>query len=261
MKRIQNEEPQIKKPRNTHIYFGCSSNVATLEQIVAKFAAKNEFLINAITKSEFIRDSIRTKGFRLPKSHKAVMRLVKSYKKKIKSEFKNKISKMKLEHKKFSLSFDKWTSQCWFGACSRILPCWKSVWAGGCQTVGIRFEFPIRYCRNYQRWLNSEDSYQHTNSCATITEFTWQSWMWCSRSGLKWTEDNCSDDEDGEEESSDDIVMMRLNLYERFGQLYWSLKILPFAILFCKTMLRTLRIRCCSCYWIVRPDGTAWNQC
>ena len=40
----------------------------TREELVAKLAAVDEFSINAITESEFIRQSFSEKGFVLPKN-------------------------------------------------------------------------------------------------------------------------------------------------------------------------------------------------
>lgn len=104
------EQPPAKKTRTLHNFFNTSSSPESLEQIVAKLAAKDGIPINAITKSEFIRNSISRLGFHLPKCHKAVLGLVMKYCTKIKSDLKIKIENFKSAQRKFSLSIDEWTS-------------------------------------------------------------------------------------------------------------------------------------------------------
>lgn len=81
MKRKEHEpakdKPSAKRPRTLHSFFDSSTLTSSisLEQIVAKLAARDGISINAITKSELIHNSISSLGFRLPKCHKAVRRL------------------------------------------------------------------------------------------------------------------------------------------------------------------------------------------
>ena len=115
MKRKEHESAKdrssAKRPRTLHSYFDSSTRPpVSLEQIVAKLVAHDGISINAITKSEFIRNSISSLGFCLPKCHKAVLRLVMNYCTTIKCDLKNKIANFKSEQRKFSLSIDEWTS-------------------------------------------------------------------------------------------------------------------------------------------------------
>lgn len=83
----------------------------SLSEIVARLAAKDGFSINAITRSDFIRQSITARGFSLPTSRTSVMKLVTDFYKDAKlrteTEIQDKIRRGKL----LSLTLDEWTSQ------------------------------------------------------------------------------------------------------------------------------------------------------
>lgn len=82
----------------------------SLEEIVAKLAAKDGFSVNAITKSEFIRQKIFEMNYKLPKNPSDVMNLVHKLCEIVKNDLKDKIKMMLANKEKFSLTLDKWTS-------------------------------------------------------------------------------------------------------------------------------------------------------
>lgn len=85
-------------------------NRKSLEEIVSKLAAVDGISIRAITRSEFIRESIAkcTKG--LPKNETDVMNLVHKYYMVKKTEIIHELEQKKQQNKRFSITLDEWTS-------------------------------------------------------------------------------------------------------------------------------------------------------
>lgn len=83
----------------------------SLAEIVARLAAKDGFAINAITKSDFIRQSISNRGYSLPTSRSAVMKLVSDYYDYARLETRKEIQSRIQSGKLLSLTLDEWTSQ------------------------------------------------------------------------------------------------------------------------------------------------------
>ena len=82
----------------------------TREEQVTKLAAVDVFSINAITKSEFIRQSFSKKGFVLPKNPSGVIGLVHKQYFKVKDHIDSKIRSRVSAGSRFSLSLDEYTS-------------------------------------------------------------------------------------------------------------------------------------------------------
>lgn len=82
----------------------------TLPEIVARLAAKDGLSIHVITKSEFIRQSIVERGFKLPTSKTSVMKLVRSFYVEAKKTTVAKIQARFSEGEFVSLTTDEWTS-------------------------------------------------------------------------------------------------------------------------------------------------------
>lgn len=58
----------------------------TIEEIVSELAAKDGFTINAISKSDFLRESAKALGFTIPRSPTSIMQTIHSYFKSMKDE-------------------------------------------------------------------------------------------------------------------------------------------------------------------------------
>ena len=82
----------------------------TREELVTKLATVDGFSINAITKSEFIRQSFSEKGFVLPKNSSDVMDLVHTQYFKVKDHIDSEIRSRVSTGSRFSLSLDEYTS-------------------------------------------------------------------------------------------------------------------------------------------------------
>ena len=82
----------------------------TREELVTKLAAVDGFSINAITKSESIRQSFSEKGFVLPKNPSDVMGLVHTQYFKVKDHIDSEIRSRASAGSRFSLSLDGYTS-------------------------------------------------------------------------------------------------------------------------------------------------------
>lgn len=80
----------------------------TLNEVVSRLAALDGLNIKQITNSTFIRESMKQRGYSLPKSQTTVMKLITSYAAEKKAEVKSYL--MKHKEKKFSLTFDEWVS-------------------------------------------------------------------------------------------------------------------------------------------------------
>lgn len=80
----------------------------SMQEIVSRMAALDGFTISGITKSQFIRESLAKRSFKLPKDKKNVMNLVHSYFETAKKEFIAEIQTLK--DGKFCLTLDEWTS-------------------------------------------------------------------------------------------------------------------------------------------------------
>ena len=83
----------------------------SLEAIVAKLAAMDGLSINIITTSSFIRESLKQRGYRLPKNNSRVMDLIKSFYINAKQETENELHCIKKNRKTFSITLDEWTTK------------------------------------------------------------------------------------------------------------------------------------------------------
>lgn len=83
---------------------------SSLEEIVARLCAEDGFSIHSITNSSFIRESIKNRGYSLPKNESDVMGLIFKMYDKVVEEIKNDIASEIADGKKYSLSVDDWTS-------------------------------------------------------------------------------------------------------------------------------------------------------
>lgn len=96
-------------PKQTNIpnYF---SKVSRLEVVLARMAAKDGFSFRAIAKSEDIRLGLLARGFDgIPQTHEGIRQKVKSYYDFVVKDYRQEFAK-KTETRKFSLTFDEWTS-------------------------------------------------------------------------------------------------------------------------------------------------------
>jgi len=82
----------------------------TMAELISKLAAVDGISFNRITKSEFIRSSMSSKGFNLPQNSTKVMQLMLNFYEDIKQQLIKKINQHKDSGKKFSISIDEWTS-------------------------------------------------------------------------------------------------------------------------------------------------------
>lgn len=83
----------------------------SLCEIVARLAAFDGISISAISKSKFIRESMSTRGFKLPTSKSAIMKLIHDYYNEIRDHTKQEIRAKISERKELiSLTTDEWTS-------------------------------------------------------------------------------------------------------------------------------------------------------
>ena len=82
----------------------------SLQTIVSQLAAVDGFLIHAICKSKFIRESISAKGFRLPFAETSIMNLIHCEHKTIQEEIKSKIEAKLQSNTRFSITLDEYTS-------------------------------------------------------------------------------------------------------------------------------------------------------
>ena len=81
----------------------------TLQSIVFQLAAVDGFVVHAICKSKFVRESLCAKGFRLPLGESNIMDLIHSQHEIIRKEIKSKIE-MKLQcNARFSVTLDEYS--------------------------------------------------------------------------------------------------------------------------------------------------------
>lgn len=86
-------------------------NKQSLGEIVAVLAAKDGLTIRQITKSDFIRESLRLRRFNLLKNESDVMKIILKYYEEKKQETIDFLSNLKQkESARFSLSVDEWSS-------------------------------------------------------------------------------------------------------------------------------------------------------
>jgi len=96
----------IKKSRTIMDFLKRSS----LEEIISKLAAVDGISIRAITRSEFIRESISNRGYKLPKNETDVMQLIHDHFKAMKEKMIVELSEKFKNNLRFSLTLDEWTS-------------------------------------------------------------------------------------------------------------------------------------------------------
>ena len=82
----------------------------TAEEHVAKLVAVDGISVNAVTKSEFIRESFSDKGFSLPKSPTSVMNMIYKQYEIVTTNIKNEIKALLKDGEKFSVSLDEYSS-------------------------------------------------------------------------------------------------------------------------------------------------------
>lgn len=82
----------------------------SLGEILAKLAAKDGFTINGITKSDFIRDSLSAKGYKLPRCVNDVMNLILKYYDEKEKEMIKELSDICSSGNRLGVSIDEWTS-------------------------------------------------------------------------------------------------------------------------------------------------------
>lgn len=110
------EQPPISKKSKpmTQQTLNFAQRQKTLGEIVSGLAAKDGLTIRQITRSEFIRESIQSRGFKLPKNESDVMKIILQFyeEKKIETiEFLRQLKQSKENQSaRFSLSIDEWSS-------------------------------------------------------------------------------------------------------------------------------------------------------
>jgi len=83
----------------------------SLPAVLSRLIACDGISFNTICKSYDIRQGLMARGFtEIPKSKTGVANVVQKYGEKIHQQIKNEFSQIKKQNKKFSLSFDEWTS-------------------------------------------------------------------------------------------------------------------------------------------------------
>lgn len=82
----------------------------SLEAIVAKLAASDGMSMRTIANSCFLRESIISKGFKLPKNPSGITKLINNFANAVRTEIIKRLSDMKSNGVKFSKSLDEWTS-------------------------------------------------------------------------------------------------------------------------------------------------------
>lgn len=80
----------------------------SIEEQISRLAAVDGLTIRQITQSEFIRNAFSDKRMKLPQSENTIMQIIRDHAKKCQELVKNHLAKLKI--KKFSLTFDEWTS-------------------------------------------------------------------------------------------------------------------------------------------------------
>ena len=84
----------------------------TLACLVARMITLDGFTAHGLCKSSFIRESFSARGYKFPKNHSDVMKLVHDHHEIIKQKFVEQTVKQHLkEGNKFSLTLDEWTSK------------------------------------------------------------------------------------------------------------------------------------------------------
>lgn len=87
------------------------TNVSPLEAVLARMAVKDSISFRTIANFEDIRQGLLARGFTgIPKTHDGVRQKVKSYHEFVVQGYRKQFKEIKKEHRKISLTFDKWTS-------------------------------------------------------------------------------------------------------------------------------------------------------
>lgn len=82
----------------------------SLGEILAKLSAQDGFTIRGITKSEFIRESLAAKGYKLPKTQTEVMNLILKFYDEKEKEMIKELSQLCTSGNRLSVTIDEWTS-------------------------------------------------------------------------------------------------------------------------------------------------------
>lgn len=101
----ENNNKRIKSDETITIFL----KIPTMAELVSKLAVVDGFSFNKIPKSEFIRQNMHDKGFKLPRNPTDVMKLMTVFFNDKKEELVKKINDLKFQQKKFCISIDEWT--------------------------------------------------------------------------------------------------------------------------------------------------------
>ena len=106
-KREREADPEAEKPLKNYKTMMDYIQRPSLQEIVSKMATVDGISIRAITRSEFIRESVITRGFKLPKNETDVMKLIQNHFEAKKNEMTAEISERISNNQRFSLTLDE----------------------------------------------------------------------------------------------------------------------------------------------------------
>ncbi|GBP11710.1 Regulator of G-protein signaling loco [Eumeta japonica] len=116
--------------------------IHSLGEILAMLAAKDGFTINGITQSEFIRDSLSAKGYKLPMCVNDVMNLILKYYEDKKKEMIKELSDICSSGNRLSVSIDEWTSIVYIpGKCGAVEV--RQIVEERLKHFGVKFESDV----------------------------------------------------------------------------------------------------------------------
>ena len=90
--------------------FFSSQNRDSIELVLSRMMAKDLVPMNTIVTSQDIQHMLKSAGYSPPKSLVLVRKLIASYNHKIRDEVRGKLQRFRQDGRRFSLSFDKYTS-------------------------------------------------------------------------------------------------------------------------------------------------------
>lgn len=100
-----------KQPRLLITNYFKNNKNEKLSEVLARMTARDGLSYNIFIKSYDIREGLRARGFKdIPKSAVTIRNMVLEYSKIIKHYTVHEISRLKSEGKRFSITFDEWTS-------------------------------------------------------------------------------------------------------------------------------------------------------
>lgn len=101
-------QPETKKRKLTDFFATKDDN--SLQAMVSRMVARDGFPFKVFVTSNDLRSALRAKGFELPKSEHSFRKMTMDYAMKIRSYNLQEIQQEIKEGRKFSVSFDEWTS-------------------------------------------------------------------------------------------------------------------------------------------------------